>query len=124
MTFLSGLQVKDYSGTILIIEILQLLARPLLIGAGAAGPLDDIGPISGSAVVHIGALATVAGFELEVAADGDPLPLLVCAGAAGPLDDICIIGGGSAVHIQAFATVAVDDPEIAAACILELPLLV
>src|SRR5690606_23457278 len=52
--------------------------QPLLVGASAVGPLDDVRAVGGAAAVHVNRLAAVDGVEPEASvADGGDGPFLV-----------------------------------------------
>ena len=104
--------------------VLNLLPRPLEAVARAAGALFEQRTIRSGAADDADTFAAVAGFDVEVAARGNPLELLIGTPVTGPYLDLGAIGAGGADNIQAFAALAANNSEISAARILEFPLLV
>src|SRR6266508_3935898 len=90
------------------------LSLPLLVRAGLAGPLDELGPVGQGGARHVETLVAVARDQLHVAGAEilDP-PLLVGSAVAGPLHHPHAVAGGAraAEDVHALSAVRAHDVE-------------
>ena len=106
-----------------VMDYVNLLLRPILVGAPIARPLIDIRAVSGAISTNIQAQATVLVHQRVVVAIGSPRPSLVGAAITCPLIHVRASGFGCGRHIQTQTAVLANDCEIAIVQIVELPAL-